>query len=217
MKKKAGIFITVEGIDGCGKTTQTALLEKHLLEKGFDVVRTREPGGTSLAETVREILLNPESVICPLTELLLYAAARTQHTEELIKPSLKAGKIVICERYIDASLAYQGYGRGLDKKIIKELNAMATQGIRPHLTFLLDIDPRKAQERKEKNGLLFDRLEREKIEFHNRVRKGYLKIAALEKKRFRIIDVEKNPEEVRSDILREWERFYSGFEGKRKG
>jgi len=211
---KKGVFITIEGIDGCGKTTQTQLLGDYLTKKGFSIVKTREPGGTSLAENLRNILLNPESVIYPLTELFLYAASRAQHTQELILPSLNEGKVVICERYIDASLAYQGYARDLDIELIKELNNIATGGLRPDITFLFDLPVEEAIRFKKNNNFLFDRLEREEITFHEKVRKGYLKIAAEEKQRFRIIEVKGSIEEVHNKIIEEWEKFYGNFSRK---
>jgi len=211
---KKGVFITIEGIDGCGKTTQTQLLGDYLTKKGFSIVKTREPGGTSLAENLRNILLNPESVIYPLTELFLYAASRAQHTQELILPSLNEGKVVICERYIDASLAYQGYARDLDIELIKELNNIATGGLRPDITFLFDLPVEEAIRFKKNNNFLFDRLEREEITFHEKVRKGYLKIAEEEKQRFRIIEVKGSIEEVHNKIIEEWEKFYGNFSRK---
>jgi len=205
-----GIFLTVEGIDGCGKTTQAELLSNYLIRRGFSVVRTREPGGTSLAEDLRNILLNPKNLIYPMTELFLYAASRAQHTQELIKPSLEDGKIVICERYIDASVAYQGYGRGIDLSIIERLNEIATEGLKPDITILFDIDVEKAFELKRRNSFLFDRLEMEEIEFHKRVRNGYLEIAKKEK-RFRIIKVDGSVKDVHNRVIEVWEDFYRCF------
>ncbi|RLD16880.1 MAG: dTMP kinase [Caldiserica bacterium] len=205
-----GIFLTVEGIDGCGKTTQAELLQNYLIKKGFPVIKTREPGGTSLAEDLRNILLSPKNLIYPMTELLLYAASRAQHTQELIKPSLENGKIVICERYIDASLAYQGYGRGIDLSIIERLNEIATEGLKPDITILFDIDVERAFELKRRNSFLFDRLEMEEMEFHKRVRNGYLEIAKKEK-RFRIIKVDGSVKDVHNKVIEVWEEFYRCF------
>ena len=131
---KKSFFITFEGSDGCGKTTQSVLLIKKLKNMGYDVVHTREPGGTVVAEALRKILLNPKSKISPLTELLLYESCRAQHTEEIIIPALKLEKIVICERYADATVAYQGFGRGLDIKMVMNLNKIATNNLVPDLT-----------------------------------------------------------------------------------
>jgi dTMP kinase len=182
---KKGHFITFEGSDGCGKTTQTTLLVKKLKENGFEVVHTREPGGTMLAEAVRRILLHPESRIAPVTELLLYEACRYQHTDELILPSLKAGKFVICERYTDATVAYQGFGRGIDKKIISQLNSIATSGTVPDLTVFFDSDINEGLSRAHSRGK--DRLENEDIQFHHRVRDGYLWLAKKYPRRIKII------------------------------
>ena len=183
---KRGKFITLEGPDGSGKTTQTEKLVALLTSYGLEVVRTREPGGVSIAEKLRAILLDPVNIISARTELMLYAAARAQHTSELIMPSLLAGKWVVCERYTHASLAYQGYGRNLDKDLIGRLNDIATDGLRPDLTFLLDIDVEKGLERVRGSSRELDRMETETIEFHKRVRAGYLKIADMDERVFLI-------------------------------
>jgi dTMP kinase len=172
-----GIFITFEGPEGSGKSTQAKLLSEYVSELGIDVVRTREPGGVSIAEQLREMLLNPDNMIYPRAELLLYAAGRAQHTEELIQPALNAGKCVICERYVYASVAYQGYGRGLDIDLIKELNKVATGGIAPDVTIILDIDVKEGLKRVERSDRVLDRLEQENISFHEKVRNGYLELA----------------------------------------
>jgi len=193
------IFITFEGVDGSGKSTHSKLLAKYLRKRGYQVVHTREPGGVSIAESLREILLHPALAcksgvhpkikIAPLTELFLYLAARAQHVEELIRSALerKTNKpvIVICERFSDATFAYQGYGRGLDFKLLKKLDILARQGIKPALTILLDLPVNK---RRMENGKT-DRLENEPLSFHQRVRRGYLKLAKEEPRRFRIIKV----------------------------
>lgn len=202
MKIKKGVFITFEGPDGCGKTTQSVLLLKHLTRRGYKVVHTREPGGTSLAEFLRGVLLNASAEIAPLTELLLYSAARSQHTIEKIKPALASGKVVICERYTDATVAYQGYGRGLNLKLIRQLNSIATGNLKPDLTLVLDLSVDTGFNRMKKNRIK-DRLERESREFHKRVRKGYLKIASGEPKRVKVIDAAGTVSEVHSSILRE--------------
>jgi dTMP kinase len=186
-----GFFITFEGIDFCGKTTQAKKLAKYLKAKGHDTILMREPGGEKISEKIRKVLLSEKNQeITPLTELLLYIASRAQLTQRVILPSLAQEKIVICDRYSDSTLAYQGYGRGLNKNMIKYLNQVSSSGLYPDLTILLDVPvevslKRKAKEAKNKGG---DRLEREKIEFHRKVRDGYLKIAKRNKKRIKIVD-----------------------------
>jgi len=176
---KKHIFITIEGGEGSGKTTQSALLKEYFEAKGFGVLLTREPGGTVVAEAIRKLLLNPNSNLSPITELLLYEAARAQHIEEIIKPALEGGKAVICDRFTDATFAYQGYGRKISLSLIKKLNDAATEGLVPNLTIYLDIQPDLGVGKakildKEEYGALGDRIERESITFHNAVRKGYL-------------------------------------------
>jgi dTMP kinase len=185
---KKSFFITFEGSDGCGKTTQSVLLIKKLKNMGYDVVHTREPGGTVVAEVLRKILLNPESKISPLTELLLYESCRAQHTEEIIVPALKSGKIVICERYADATVAYQGFGRGLDIKMIMNLNKIATNNLVPDLTVYFDSDIQKGLARAKLRGK--DRLEKENLLFHKRVRDGYIWLVKKFPKRFIKIDAD---------------------------
>gem|GEM_PF-180333 len=195
--------MTLEGPDGCGKSTQAALLKKRLIELGRKVVHTREPGGTSLAENLRKILLHPEQKIFPLAELLLYESIRAQHTEEVILPALKRGEIVLCERYADATLAYQGYGRELPLETILTLNRIATKGLTPHLTIVLDIPVSKGLKRARKlqeDGKKGDRLEREGLSFHSRVREGYLAIARKEPKRVRMISSLGSVKEVQEKI-----------------
>ncbi len=135
MKNKKSFFITIEGGEGCGKTTQAKLLKKYLEKKDFKVILTREPGGSIVAEQVRKILCNPSLKVDPLCELMLYEACRAQHLKEIIKPNLKKGFVVICDRFIDSTLAYQGYGRGLDKNIVRRLNDIASCGVMPDITF----------------------------------------------------------------------------------
>lgn len=196
MKKKS-LFITIEGGEGSGKTTQSLLIKEYLENKGFKTLLTREPGGTALAEAIRKILLEPESNLVPLSELLLYEAARAQHIEEIILPALKAGKAVICDRFIDATAAYQGYGRGLNISFIDKLNAAASFGIKPALTFYLDIDPKLGLKKaksldKESYGKNGDRIERESRAFHEKVRRGYLARAKKYPKRIKIIKTDEN-------------------------
>jgi dTMP kinase len=200
-----GIFITFEGIDFCGKTTQAKKLAKYLGGGGRKVVLIREPGGEKISEKIRKVLLSEKNKeITPLTELLLYIASRAQLTQRVILPSLAQKKIVICDRYSDSTLAYQGYGRGLDKNVIKYLNRISSSGLVPDLTILLDVPvevslKRRAKEARNKGG---DRLEREKLEFHRKVREGYLKIAERNKKRIKIVD-------GTGDIESTWQRVKS--------
>jgi len=189
--KYSGVFITIEGPDGCGKSTQADLLVEYLRSVGYIVVHTREPGGVSIAESFRKILLDPQNMITPLTELLLYSAARAQHTEELILPEVQHGKIVVCERYTDATLAYQGYGRGLSLKMISTLNKIASSGVKPDMTVYLDIDTAKGLENV-KNRVSVDRLEAEGLKFHDKVRKGYLEIAREDPARVKVVKVEES-------------------------
>ena len=199
---KKGFFITLEGPDGCGKTTQSKLLKEYLLKKGSAVLHTREPGGTTFAENLREIILNPRYHIFPMAELFLYEASRAQHTEEVIRPALRSKKTVICERYTDATYAYQGYGRGLDLSVIKTLNRIATAGLAPDLTIVLDIGVREGLARAKGNsrGKKGDRLERENRAFHERVRKGYFALAKKEPRRIKIVSAEGSIQEVRDRI-----------------
>jgi dTMP kinase len=212
----AGFFITFEGIDFCGKTTQAKKLASYLREKGHDVVLIREPGGERISEKIRKVLLSEKNKeMTPMTELLLYMASRAQLTQRVILPSLKEKKIVICDRYSDSSLAYQGYGRGLNKNMVKFLNRVSSSElspacselVEPNLTILLDVPveislKRKAKETKNKGG---DRLEREKVKFHRKVREGYLRIAEKNKKRIKIID-------GREDIEKTWQKVKSAVD-----
>lgn len=186
-------FITFEGIEGCGKTTQSRLLAEHLRTSGFSVLTTREPGGCAISDAIRSILLDAaNSALTQRSELLLYAAARAQHVDEIIRPALTAGTSVICDRYTDATIAYQGHGRNLDRTLINDLNRLATDGVAPDLTLLLDFSVEeglgRARNRNEQaTGANEDRFERESFDFHRRVRQGYLELAASEE-RFRVID-----------------------------
>ncbi|MDD2806045.1 MAG: dTMP kinase [Elusimicrobiales bacterium] len=173
---KRGIFIVLEGPDRSGKSTQAGLLKAWLEERGREVLVTREPGGTSVAEKVREILLDPKSEIAPLTELFLYETSRAQHTAEKILPALKAGKVIISDRYTLSTTAYQGYGRGLDLKTVETLNRIATLNLKPHLTIVLDI-PDKAFVQREKTRPGRDRMERQSDLFRRRVNRAYKLLA----------------------------------------
>ena len=203
-----GLFISFEGIEGSGKTTQISMLSDHLLARGRSVRLTREPGGTLIGDRVRKILLDPaNAALDPRAELLLYAAGRAQHLAELIRPALGDGTIVLCDRFSDATIAYQGFGRGLDKDLIGNLDRLVTGGMRPDLTVLLDIDAStglaRARGRNSRHGLQEEaRFENERLPFHERVRRGYLELAKQEPGRFRVVDASKQPEEIQKEIRR---------------
>jgi dTMP kinase len=197
-----GWFITFEGIEGSGKSTQIALLCDHLTQSGHTVTLTREPGGTPVGDRIRSILLDPANrALDPAAELLLYAASRAQHIREVILPALEAGRIVLCDRFSDATLAYQGHGRGLSLSMIGELDRIVTAELRPHLTILIDIDARtglrRARGRNAERGLAAEaRFENEDIAFHTRVRDGYLLLAGREPERIRLVQGDLPPDEV---------------------
>lgn len=188
-KDYPGTFVTLEGPEGAGKTTQVKLLSKQLTKLGVPHVVTRDPGGTPLGKQVRRILLTPGINVAPMTELLLYQADRAQHVAEIIRPALAEGKLVLCDRYIDSSIAYQGYGRSIDLKLIKDLNELSTGGLKPVLTILFDIQSEDGLSRLHPGG--HDRIEREALDFHTRVRKGYLELADQEPNRWKILDAAK--------------------------
>jgi len=200
-------FITFEGIEGCGKTTQLRLLTQQLRHLGRDVVTTREPGGCPIADAIRNILLDPGNHnLAARAELLLYAAARAQHIDEVIRPALRDGKMVLCDRFTDATIAYQGYGRGLDRELIASLNALASAGTMPDLTILLDMPAeeglQRARSRNTTQTLEHEgRFEQESLEFHRRVRQGYLDLAQREK-RILVIDAMGPPESVSERIFK---------------
>lgn len=195
-----GLFISLEGIEGTGKSTQTRLLSDSLQAQGRTVIRTAEPGGTAISLKIRELLLSLESRgMSPVTELLLYNAARVQHISEVIAPALNRGEIVITDRFSDSTRAYQGYGRGIDLAVIDELDAVATNRIRPDITILLDIDVETGL-RRNRDINKRDRLELEDIAFHKKVRRGFFEIAAAEPERFRIIDCSESVEDVHEKI-----------------
>lgn len=196
-----GFFITFEGTDGAGKTTQIQRLSTELGQLGYDVCLTREPGGTPISEQIRDMLLNPDhSEMAATTELLLYAASRAQHVSEVIKPALEAGKMVISSRFADAMVVYQGYGRGLDLERINRLNRIATDGVTPDVTFVLDLPVEIGLQRVRKSRGGLDRLEREKIDFHQRLRDGYRTLAKQEPHRLKIVDAQASPEGVYAQI-----------------
>ena len=182
-----GLFITFEGIEGCGKSTQAKLLSEYLKKNGYEVLLTREPGGPKISEEIRKILLNPNNKeMLPETELLLYMASRSQHTGEWIIPALQKDKIVISDRYYDSTIAYQGAARNIDYNIIKTITKYATFGLIPDITFLIDTPAEIGLSRIQPEEA--DRLEQESLEFHKRVRNGFLKLSQEENKRFFVIN-----------------------------
>lgn len=195
---KRGLFITFEGADGCGKTTQLMLLAKGLKAKGYDVIVTREPGAKGLGEKIREILLNYDGEVSSKCETFLFLADRAQHMDVIVRPAVEKGKIVLCDRHTDSTVAYQGYGRGLDIERINALNNIATGGDKPDLTFVFDIDAETSMQRV---GSEKDRMESAGVEFFNRVRHGYLEIAHNEPQRVKVIDASKSIEEIHKDVV----------------
>jgi dTMP kinase len=205
-----GRFITFEGIDGCGKTTQLRLLASALRNQGRAVTETVEPGGTEIGRQIRRILLDPaNTAIHARTELLLYFASRAQNVEEVIRPALEAGQVVLCDRFTDSTLVYQGAGRGLDRESVLTLDRIACRGLRPSLTVLIDIDSEtslsRARRRNEKGSGAESRIDDESMAFHERVRAGYMTLAAAEPERIVVIDgraeIGKVAERVREAVL----------------
>lgn len=193
-----GLFITFEGPDGCGKTTQMNLLAQYFEKKGKKVVLTREPGGKGLGEKVREILLNYDGEVSDRCESFLFLADRAQNIDIIVKPAVKQGEIVLCDRHIDSTVAYQGYGRGLDINEINMLNNLATGGKKPDLTLIFDVDVETSMKRVGKEK---DRMESAGIEFHNRVRNGYLELATQEPDRIKVLDATKTIEEIHEKVI----------------
>ncbi len=209
------LFITFEGIEGCGKTTQIGHLTSYLKRTHRPFLVTREPGGTEVGERIRQVLRSSENAgIEPMAELFLYAAARVQHFRKVIQPALAGGKVVLCDRYADATLAYQGFGRGLDLGWIDEIHARAMENVKPELTFLLDLPVeeglRRAWKRIENDRVKEDRFEKEALEFHQRVREGYLTLARKEPRRIVVLDGMKDEQTLHQEIV-------SHLEGKLRG
>lgn len=208
------MLITLEGIEGSGKTTQIEYMVAYLQQRGLDYMVTKEPGGTALGEKIRSILLDPENMdIHPMTELLLYAADRMQHVREVIRPMLTAGKVVICDRFYDSTTVYQGFTRGIDIAVIGQLNTLVLEGLAPDVTFLLDLDPKIglkrawAQISDGSRTKSETRFENEKLQFHERVRGGYLELARQEPGRFIVVDALKDPSVVKEKILHHLEKL----------
>lgn len=201
------MFITLEGIEGSGKTTQIQIIADWLRMAGCDCLTTREPGGTPIGGQIRSVLLHPQnSNLAPTAELLLYMADRVQHLETVVRPALAAGRVVVCDRYFDATLVYQGYARGLDREMIRQLHRLVCSGLTPDLTLLLDLDPEaglaRAWQRIDADAAHAEesRFEKERLAFHQRVRAGYLDLARREPRRFVIIDAAVDEQAVREQI-----------------
>jgi len=210
-----GFFITLEGPDGAGKGTQARRLGEHLRRAAVDVLNTREPGGTPIGERIRQVLLDDaHREMAPETEMLLFAASRAQFVREVVRPALARGTTVLSERYVDASLAYQGFGRGLDVALVRTVNDVATGGLLPDLTLLLDIDPAVGLERVQAAGRAGaaggDRLEQETLAFHQRVRAGFLQLARESPKRFVVIDAQGDVERVHREVVRAVDGLLAG-------
>ena len=197
------MFITLEGPEGAGKTTQARLLAGFLRDCGYDIVTTREPGGTPIGDQIRTVLHDTaNTAMSPTAEVLLYAASRAQLVAEVIRPALAAGRVVLCDRYADSTMAYQGFGRGLDRKALAALTAIATGGLRPDLTLLFDLDVERGLARRRDEGEEMNRLDLETVEFHRRVREGYQALAAAEPERWVCIDADRPADEVQADARR---------------
>lgn len=200
MRARPGLWITLEGGDGSGKTTQAELLESWLVDAGHTVLRTREPGGSEVGQLIRDIVLHHRGDIAPRAEALLYAADRAHHVATVVRPALDRGEVVLQDRYLDSSVAYQGAGRVLDGTEVRDLSMWATEGALPDLTLLLDLDPAAARVRLDSADKPFDRLEAEKLDFHTRVREAFLALAQAEPERFLIVDASASPEQIAERI-----------------
>ena len=197
-----GALIVFEGGDGAGKSTQTAALSRTLRDAGHTVTCTREPGGTPLAESVRALVLDPASApVAPATEALLFASARADHVARLIRPALARGEVVLCDRFVDSSAAYQGAGRGLGAVAVRELNEWALQGLVPDLTVLLDVDRTTAESRRRSRGLTTDRMESEASAFHDTVNAAFREFAASAPSRYLVLDAAAPPEQITRAVL----------------
>jgi dTMP kinase len=200
----SGFFITLEGMDGCGKSTQLEMLAQALRARGLDLLVTREPGGTPLGEGVRQLLVSDASVgISATAELFLIVGARAEHVARLIRPGLASGRIVISDRYTDSTVAFQGYGRGIDLTFIDQMNRFATEGVAPHLTIIFDLEPELARTRLSARpvGGLLGAFDEEALDFYGRVRQGYLRLAEAEPSRVRVVDSSGTPEETHAKVM----------------
>ncbi len=212
---KTALFVTLEGIEGSGKSTQMRYLARYFEERGHSCVETKEPGGTAIGEKIRAIVLNPDHYgLDPMSELLLYTADRAQHVSECIRPALTAGKTVICDRFLDSTVVYQGTARGIDADTILEINRRVLSGVVPDVTFLLDLPPEiglsRAWQEIHSGGRDRgqSRFEQERVRFHEKVRDGYKRLAAAAPERFRVIDASRDVEAVRADMAAELSRFF---------
>ncbi len=197
-----GLFISVEGTDGAGKSTQIDLLLEHLKSKGIDVIYTREPGGTYISEKIREIILDTDNEgMKDACEALLYAASRAQHVREKIVPALNEGKVVLCDRYVDSSIVYQGVARGLGIDEVRAINDFAIGGVMPDITLFFDLTVEESVKRKKNMGSL-DRIEKESFDFHKKIYDGYIKLAESDPERIKRIDASKPVEEVHAQVLK---------------
>lgn len=201
-QRQVKMFITFEGPDGSGKTTQLKKLVPVLEAAGLDVIRTREPGGTDIGDQIRSVIMNMKNKsMHPRAEILLFCASRAQLVEELIRPSLAAGKIILCDRYADSTMAYQGYGHGLDRQILTQLLDFATGGLKPDLTLLFDIPAETGLRRRLSNHEEWNRMDDYALKFHERVRKGYLEMAAAEPDRWVVINADRDPEDIHKEVV----------------
>jgi dTMP kinase len=213
-EERPGLFITFEGVEGCGKSTQAHALLEHLRSIDVPVTLSREPGGTPLGERFRQILLDTaQSDMLPLTELFLYLASRAEHTAKVVLPALLRGEVVISDRYADASVAYQGGGRGLGRETVERLNQVATGGVKPDVTFLMDLDPEEGIARllKGRGEKARDRIESEVFEFHRMVRETYLEMAEREPARFEVIDATLSSEKIAATVARKVDGLLEGL------
>ena len=207
---KKGLFLTIEGPDGSGKSTQIGFITEFLQSRGYETVLTREPGGTQIGEKIRDIILDKENrEMDSMTETMLYAASRAQHVAQIIKPALEAGKAVICDRFVDSSIAYQGYGRKLGDSVTY-INEYAIMGCVPDITFLMKIPPDRSMDRITSGSR--DRLELEKMEFHRRVYEGYMELEKLYPARITGIDAVRSIEEIKEEIHKHLERLLEKYE-----
>jgi len=209
-----GVFITFEGPEGSGKTTQIGLLAAHLRTRGHDVLTTREPGGTHIGDQIRAVLHDVANVeMVPEAEILLYSASRAQLVGQVIRPALAQGTIVLSDRYADSTTAYQGYGRGLDLDLLRQITEFATGGLTPHLTIYLDCPVEEGLDRKRRASALeageWNRLDQETVEFHRRVRQGYLTLAADEPDRWLLLDAGRSVQELQGEIQKAVERLWN--------
>lgn len=197
-----GFMVVCDGSNGAGKTTLIESLRQHLELNGFEVVVTREPGGTPIGEKIREVLLSPDTPeMCDLTELMLFGAARAQHLREKIVPALNAGKVVLCDRFDSATIAFQQYARGLDSNLVRCINSLALDGFKPDLYLILDLDPERGLSRVRQRGADLDRLEAEKLAFLQRARDGFLRQAEEDPERFRVLDASRDAKAVAESAI----------------